>query len=428
MKLRIEEPKRVIWGISPWPALWSMGEGAGTPSLYYTLKALLNAGYEIHLFAANDDVSREEETYEGIYFHRFKVRLEKQIGTLEGVAARTRCLRFFGIGLSQVLYVSLYTLAALRRARAELKKARPSLLYAYGCYSAPAAYTLGRVHHIPNITRLFGTYITPRHLSSRLWLLRRWQEVLAFKLPCRYLIVTNDGSKGDEAAHKLGVPKERLKFWRNGVNTGMYNAFFDVAGFKKGLGLEASSKIVLAVSRLVGWKHLERLIKGIPRVALEHKEVIFLIVGDGPEKTNLENLSQSLAVGKHIRFVGAVTHEKVADYMNAADIFASVNDFSNVSNGLYEAMACGKCIVTLDSGATGELIEDGKTGRLLRAGSESEIVAELSEAIAGVLDDDVLRKALGENARTYAQEHFQTWEERTAMEVKLVAELVAKGG
>ncbi|MCK4245393.1 MAG: glycosyltransferase family 4 protein, partial [Candidatus Omnitrophica bacterium] len=131
---------------------------------------------------------------------------------------------------------------------------------------------------------------------------------------------------------------------------------------------------------------------------------------------------------KYVRFVGAVTLEKVADYMNAADIFVLVNDFSNVSNGLYEAMVCGKCIVTLDNGDTRELIEDGKTGRLIRAGNEDEIVNELSKAILDVLEDDELRARLGENARIYAQEHFQTWEERMAMEARLIKELVGKGG
>ena len=429
MKPGIEntKTKSIIWGISPWSGFWSMGEGAGTPSYYYGITALANAGHEIHLFALNDSISKEEETYEGIYIHRFKVPLEKQIRALQGIVRRIKYLGFIGTGLLQLLYVSLYTLAAIRRARKE-KKAYPSLIYAYGSSSAPAAWILSRSYHIPNITRLFGTFITSQDLSSHLRLLLKWHEVLAFKIPCKYLIVTNDGTQGDKAAQKLGVPNERLKFWRNGVNKSMYNPSFDSDKFRRELGLELSSKIVLAVSRLVGWKRLERLIKAIPSIASQHKKVVFLIVGDGPERGTLERLSQSLAVNKHIRFVGAVTHERVADYMNVADIFVSVNDFGNVSNGLYEAMVCGKCIVVLEGGDTGQLIQDNLTGRLIKTGDEEEINGELSKAIIDVLEDDELKTRLGENARIYAQEHFQTWEERTAMEVKLVEELVGKGG
>ena len=405
-----------------------MGKGGGTPILYYTLKALVNAGYKVHLFALNDGISKEEETYEGIYFHRFKVPLEKQIRAFQAILGRIKYLGFIGTWLLQLLYVLLYTLAAIKRARREGKKAPPSLIYAYSSYSAPAAWILSRSYHIPNITRLFGTFITSRDISSRLRLLLKWQEVLAFKVPCKYLIVTNDGTQGDKAAQKLGIPNERLKFWRNGVNKSIYNPSFDVTDLKKGLGFEPSSKIVLTVNRLVGWKHQERLIKAVPSIAAQHEQVHFLIVGDGPEKANLERLNQDLEISKYVRFLGAVTHEKVGDYMNAADIFVLVNDFSNVSNGLYEAMVCGKCIVTLDKGDTGELINDGETGRLIRAGDEDEIVSDLSRTIVDALDDEGVRTRLGENARIYAQEHFQTWEERTAMEVKLVEELVGKGG
>jgi glycosyltransferase involved in cell wall biosynthesis len=112
--------------------------------------------------------------------------------------------------------------------------------------------------------------------------------------------------------------------------------------------------------------------------------------------------------------------------MNAADVFVSVSDFSNVSNALLEAMICGKCIVALDTGDTGELIQHDWTGKLIKAESEEEIVTKLSKAIIAVLEDDRLMTRLGENARIYAQEHFQTWEERIMMEIKLVEELIGK--
>jgi len=428
MKPGAENAKSIVWGISPWTGLWSMGEHKGTPSYYYSLAGLANAGHEIHLYALNDGVSKTEEVYEGIYIHRFKVPLEKQIRALQGIVGRIKYLGFIGTGLLQLLYVSLYMLAAIRRARREGKKARPSLIYAYSSYSAPAAYILGRLYHMPNITRLFGTFITSRDRSSHLRLLLKWQEVLAFKLPCKYLIVTNDGTQGNKVAQKLGVPAERLKFWRNGVDKGMYDPNFDIDEFKRGLGLKSSDKIVLTASRLAGWKRLERLIKAVPSVVSQRKDVVFFIVGDGPEREKLERLSLDLGANGYVRFVGAVTHEKVASHMNAADVFVSVNDFGNVSNGLYEAMVCGKCIVVLEGGDTGQLIQDNLTGRLIKTGDEEEINGELSKAIIDVLEDDELKTRLGNNARIYAQQHFQTWQERIEMEVKLIQELADKEG
>ena len=424
MKPRAENAKSIIWGISPWGSFWVMGERKGMPSYYYGVKAFVDAGCEFHLFAPNDGASKTEETYEGIYIHRFKVPMERPIRAVQARLRRIKYLGPIGTNLLQFLYVSLYTLAAVRRVRRQRKKARPSIIYAYTSYSAPAAWILGGCYHIPNITRLFGVMDLYKALSSPLWRLSQWQGVLEFKLPCKYLIVTNDGTQGDKAAQKLGVPAERLKFWRNGVNKHMCNPDFDSDKFKRELGFKSRNRIILTVGRLVGNKRKERLIKAVPSIVSQHKEVVFLIVGDGPEREKLEKLSQNLGVSKYVRFMGAVTLERVADYMNAADIFVSVNDFTNANNPSMEAMVCGKCVVALDTGGTAELIQNNLTGKLIRAGGEEEIAFALAKAIVDVLEDDELRTRLGENARIYAQEHFQTWEERVAMEIRLIEGLL----
>jgi glycosyltransferase involved in cell wall biosynthesis len=82
-------------------------------------------------------------------------------------------------------------------------------------------------------------------------------------------------------------------------------------------------------------------------------------------------------------------------------------------------MACGKAIVTLDTGDTRDLIQDGETGRLLSSG-DAEAVAT---AVVDLARDPSLRRRLEEGARQYAQEHFWTWEERMTAEVTEVERL-----
>ena len=79
-------------------------------------------------------------------------------------------------------------------------------------------------------------------------------------------------------------------------------------------------------------------------------------------------LARELGVADAVRFEGAVPQADVLRYLWAADAFLSSNDLSNVGNPLLEAMACGKPIVTIDNGATGDLIRDGETGILLPSG------------------------------------------------------------
>jgi glycosyltransferase involved in cell wall biosynthesis len=93
-----------------------------------------------------------------------------------------------------------------------------------------------------------------------------------------------------------------------------------------------------------------------------------------------------------------------------------------VGNPLLEAMACAKPIVTLDSGATGDLIRDGETGLLLPSG-EPESVAR---AVLRLAKDAPLRRRLGQGAHRFATANFWTWEERLNAELEAVERLVVK--
>jgi putative transposase len=399
----------VTWAISPWPDFWSMGKDSGTPSYYYSLLTLVKAGHEVHLFAPGKGLTREE--IPGVYVHHFSIPAEGALKSIMGSVGRN----LIEYKILEIIYYKLFNYAAFFRIMAE-RLEKPALIYAYTSQSVPAAYALSKIYSVPYITRLFGTFITLKDLKSPLRLLGKWQEVLAFKFPGKYLIVTDDGTQGDKIAKHFGA-EDKLKFWRNGVNKDMCDPNFDRVKFCSENNINPSCKIALTVSRLSSWKRVDRVIKAIPSIVKEYKDVIFLILGDGSEKESLEKLSFDLKVSDYVQFRGAVSRDKVADYMNAADIFVSTNDFSNVSNGLYEAMVCGKCIVTLDNGGTGELIKNNITGKLIQD------KGDLGTTIVDVLKNDELRSQLGQNAREYAQSNFKTWEERIEIEAELI-----KGG
>ncbi|MFA5033665.1 MAG: glycosyltransferase family 4 protein [bacterium] len=420
MVLKIQN-KKVIWGISPWSTMWSMGEKKGYRGYYYILKAFVNAGYETHLFCLNDSDFKNDELCEGIYIHRFRVPLQRVIRQLQIKSMRLKIFGFIGNQILQFLFVLLYVISVVKRILNFSKKG-PSLIYAYSAYDVLPAYILSRHYSVPNITRLFGTYITPRDFKLRL--LTKWQEIIAFKMPCRYLIVLNDGTQGDKIAKMVGVPHERLKFWYDGVDKQIYNPIFNSDEFKKELGLDNSVRIILTLSRLVNWKHLERIINAMPYIVSEFKNVVLLIVGDGPERKKLEKISQILDMEKYVKFTGSVNIKETSNYMNLADIFVSVNDVSNVSNGLLEAMVCGKCIVTLDVGDTKRLIRDNETGKLISVKNQKSIITDLSKTIIDILKDENLRKKLGDNARFYAEKHFKSWEERMGIELDLIRSLI----
>jgi glycosyltransferase involved in cell wall biosynthesis len=152
-------------------------------------------------------------------------------------------------------------------------------------------------------------------------------------------------------------------------------------------------------------------------------DVMFVILGDGPEKAKLINLAETLGVTQYLNFKGDVSQEIVAKYMNAADVFVSLFDLSNVSNAVQEAMACGKCVLALNSGDTSTLVEHKQTGMLL----ELNQIPQLPAILKSLLKDENLRRQLGDNASKFANVHMPVWEVRAQNEVKLVEGLVQRG-
>ena len=109
--------------------------------------------------------------------------------------------------------------------------------------------------------------------------------------------------------------------------------------------------------------------------------------------------------------------------MNLADIFVTLQDISNLSNVFLEAFVAGRCIVSLNDGSTDGLIIDGFSGFFVNNNKPEN----LAECLLKLLDNDLLRKQVGDNARQMARQLLESWEERTNKEVALIEDLVSSG-
>jgi glycosyltransferase involved in cell wall biosynthesis len=279
--------------------------------------------------------------------------------------------------------------------------------------SAPAAWVLKHTSGAPAVVRLFGTFLYP-HIDNRWGLLKNFEELIAFKLPVDRLVITNDGTLADVVARRLGVPSERVLFWMNGVDRPAMPG--DRAEIRRHLDLQLDTICVVTASRLVSWKRLDRLIRVAPRVVKTNPAFRFVILGDGPLRADLERLAGETGLAEHLMFKGAVSHQRVSEYMLAADIFVSVYDLSNVGNPLLEALAIGKAIVTLDVGGTRQVITDGDNGLLLTPDDDDS----LASALLRLGSDAGLRQRLAIGARRYADQNLSTWTERIDREMAVI--------
>jgi glycosyltransferase involved in cell wall biosynthesis len=268
-------------------------------------------------------------------------------------------------------------------------------------------------------------------LTDRVMYYRRYEEALALKTPADLLIMTDDGTQGDDVIARLNpAMKAKMKFWRNGLDLDRLRppSEDERRAARASLDLPEGAFVMLTASRLAAWKRVDRAVRAMRSVRSWLPDALLLVVGDGEERARLEALARELGVAASVRFAGAVPQRDVARAMHAADAFLAIADLSNVGNPLLEAMASGMCVVAVDAGDTRELIIDGRTGRLVDNAQRSGFVKPLEERLADLLvqlaADAPQRARLAQGAAAYARDHFWTWDERMAAEINAVSALV----
>jgi glycosyltransferase involved in cell wall biosynthesis len=400
-----------VLGIYSWPELWSMGERRGAESFYLTLSAPLRFGHQVVVVSPRLPDQPLEETVDGIRFRRFRT-------TRSFIPDPFRQPRLLRVSERILKYVA-FQLTAYSTALRVAREIRPDLVVAYGAFAVPAARAVARRLGVPNVTRLFGQSLS-LCVGRRLKWWGNFPEIFAMKIPAAYVILHDDGALGDEMARRLGVPPERFRYWKNGIDPNLYRPGFDTSSVRRELGWTDGEVLLFAVARMVYEKHLERILLALPQVLAEEPRVRLFLVGDGPKRAELEALARDLGLEEVVRFVGAKPREEIHRYFNTGDIFLSVSDRTNAGNPTVEAMYCARCVIALDTGGTSRLVQHGRTGLLV----DPNRLEDLPRVILQAVRDPRLRRRLGEAARASLLGVLPTIEERQRMEVELLERAV----
>jgi len=412
-------------------SVWSMKGQGGMPSLQATLDGHLHAGHGItlilpgyHLFAdgpVRTAVPRDARTEVELAPCRWvpgMLGLRSLARRLGGGEPPYVARWLLNMGTWILLTVSLL-LAALRvRYR---RKRRFDLVYAHNQYAAIAGWLLGKVFGVPNVTRLYGTFMADLMNRPLVWL-RYPVAAGGFLVPHNLLICCNDGTRGDDVARKLGIDVGKFRFWQNGVDRPQRLPSPDrqsLLGAAPG-NLRAESRWVFTCSRLSYWKRIDRILRAVARCRAGGCDCQLLVAGDGPERARLEALTRELAMEPHVVWLGAVPHERIWNWMAAADAFIIANDVTNRCNPLYEAICAGLPVVSVRDPSTADLLVDGENALL--AGRDDE--AELGRQLERVCSDRELAAGMRQ-AQQRGAATFRTWPQRMEMEVHELEALVA---
>ena len=138
------------------------------------------------------------------------------------------------------------------------------------------------------------------------------------------------------------------------------------------------------VGRLVPYKGADIVLESAAEF-LRTGHLLIDIIGDGPQRAELEALTDRLGVRQGVRFHGWVAHHAVQDILRDADILVlpSIREFGG--GVVVEAMALGVAPVVADYGGPGELVDDDATGIKIPFSDHASLVSGLRATIARFL-------------------------------------------
>jgi glycosyltransferase involved in cell wall biosynthesis len=139
---------------------------------------------------------------------------------------------------------------------------------------------------------------------------------------------------------------------------------------------------LVSVGRLTPQKGYDLLLPALEKVRVRFPDLHLTILGDGPDRAELEALARELDLAGAVTFAGFCAEP--LPLLRAADLFVLASRYEGFPNAALEALACGTPVVLTDSpGANAEIVVAGENGRLAR----SPDAARFAEALELALDE-----------------------------------------
>ena len=220
------------------------------------------------------------------------------------------------------------------------------------------------------------------------WLPRMVDRCLASRTD-RYVVNT---AAMREACVEYGLPAEKIAVIRCGVEPAESSGPTH-ADLLAELGLPDGDRLIGVVGPLVSHKRIKDLIWYFELIYVLHQDVRLLVIGDGPQRRQLERLTRLLGSEDRVLFLGE--RDDMPQLLAGLDMVWHGSDRAAQASAILEAMAAGRPVVATDTPAHREWITPDETGMLVPVGGR----AEYGRATDLLLTDAALGERLGEAAR-----------------------------
>jgi glycosyltransferase involved in cell wall biosynthesis len=234
--------------------------------------------------------------------------------------------------------------------------------------------------------------------NPRLLRLLRWRARIPLSF-VTHAIANSEAAKRDLTA-AFGVPERKCRVFWNSLEDPLADAAMTLAVRAQ----RPNPRRFVCVGRFAVSKGQDVLVRAIPEVARQHRDVSVEFVGDGPLRESCEELAGQLGVARNCVFAGSLPHPKVLSRM--AGGWATIVPSRNEAFGLVniESMAVGVPVIGSNTGGIAEIVRNGKDGFLFPPGDHTQ----LARRILQLMEQGLLREQLAACARRRFLELFES--------------------
>ena len=201
-----------------------------------------------------------------------------------------------------------------------------------------------------------------------------------------------------------GIDAKKIQIIEDRVDCTHFHPDVNGSNIRKQLGI--TKKMIISIGSLIEIKGFDTLLNAAKIVCLVDKEIKFVIIGEGPLKTDLIELVKNNNIEKNVIFMGFIPYDKTPEYLAASDLFVHTSNVESMGRVILEAEASGKPIIATNIGGIPEAVNENSA--LLIPPKNPKLLAE---SILNLLKDEKKTRLMGNEGRKIVLEKFEFWKQ-----------------
>lgn len=277
-----------------------------------------------------------------------------------------------------------------------IKLVEPDIIHTHSAFNAKIAAFLCRFPKKRLIYTKHCVFERPKYKKSKIFKLLNGMidNILSGKV-----IAVAEAAK-DELVD-TGIDSKKINVIINGADQLRISSDESREELKKKLGIKKNDFVVGISARLEKYKDHKTFIKVASEAKKNNENMVFLILGDGSYRSELEKYTKAMNVDDRVLFLGFI--KDVSDYINLFDVNVNCSIGTETSSlAISEGLSIGIPAIVSDFGGNPNMVVDGETGYIFHAQDS----CQLYKILLNIKNNPKLYAALRENAREDYKKRF----------------------